>query len=338
MKKNLFFISVAVLALGACTNDNVVEENNSVNQPKEIAFKAIATPSTRAAVADENFPTTFDMKVAAYQVSPVAETFFDATTFKYQYANGSSAGTGSYWGAETTGQYWPLSAAQINFLAIADANSDNATGVTWNSVPASGVTIAMADNKTAQHDLMYAIGSGAVTQSGNSLAFPDKVDMVFKHAQAWVKFNVQAGNTASEAITINSITLNQVSCQGTYTITHTNYNAAASQSVAGVWTLYSGNANNIAAVPTGGYTGLSASAAQEFASLMVIPDQGMTSFTINYSINGHDYDYTYTPATSPAVFAQATKYTYNITLTLHEILVAPEVTPWTAETASPVSI
>ena len=192
MKKSLFLISVAALAFAACTNYTTVEQN-TVNKPKEIAFSAFATPTTRAAVDGTTFPTGDAMMVTAYQVEATggsAGVYFDATPFKYQYAGGSASGSGSYWGGNPA-KYWPLSPCYINFLAIANANADNATGVTWGTNKADQATIVMSDNSSAQRDLMYARGDGAVTQSGNSLSFPDKVDMVFKHAQAWIDFKVE---------------------------------------------------------------------------------------------------------------------------------------------------
>ena len=294
MKKTLFVVAVAAIAMTACTN----EKNEYVgdNSPKEIAFKAFATPTTRAAVDGTIFtPTT--MMVTAYNATAGAN-YFGATAF-------SGAGTES---AEYTGgKYWPFTPATINFLAIANANANNTTGVTWgpsDSNPTEKVQIVMGDNKTNQYDLMYACGTGTVSQTGspaNTLEFPTNVPMVFKHAQAWVKFTVKAGDATSEtAITINKITLNSVSCNGTFLVTHANWNETKASrdaadpagskdgSVSGVWSAYT-PASNIDAVPASGSFTLSTSV-QDFASLMVVPNQGMASFTINYTLGGHTYD------------------------------------------------
>ena len=340
MKKYLFLVSVAAVALTACTNESV-EYVGDAPQAKEIAFQAITRPNTRAAVDGTTFPTTLDMKVAAYQVEATggsAGAYFDATTYKYQYKGGAASGTGSYWGG-TTARYWPLTAAYINFLAIANANADNETGVTWGTNKADQVTIVMSDNSSAQLDLMYARGDGQVTQSGNALTFPDKVNMEFKHAQAWIDFKVKANSTVEKGITINSITLTGAKYNGTYTVTHTKYNAKTEQSVAGAWSAL-GDAKNIA-VP--GWTPATLSNS-EFTTvgngLMIVPDDAatgdFTSFTINYTFDGKTYTYTYTPTSTNV--EQAKHYIYEITFKLHEILINPTVTDWADQTATELTI
>ena len=339
MKKNLFLIAVAALALGACSSDETVDQNNKTQQ-KEIAFQALSTPNTRAAVDGTAFPTTLDMKVAAYQVEATGGTagvYFDATTFKYQYAGGSASGSGSYWGGETA-KYWPLTPAYINFLAIANANADNATGVTWGTNKADQVEIVMSDNSSAQRDLMYAIGQGEVTQSGNTLTFPNKVDMEFKHAQAWIDFKVKANSTTETAITINSIKLNGAKYNGTYTVTHTGYNAKIGQGVAGAWSAL-GDAQSIA-VPGWTAAALTTSFVTVGNGLMIVPDDAatddFTSFTINYTFDGKTYEYTYTPDSKSV--DQAKHYIYEITFRLHEIFINPTVDDWADQTATAVTI
>ena len=327
MKKNLFFISVAVLALSSCNNDTVVDENLSANQPKEIAIQAIATPTTRAAVNGTTFtPTT--MEVAAWDVTN-GRDFFTATTFTKD---------ASTWKG---GKYWPLSAAYINFLAYTEFNG---TSATWNKAgdgkAASGVTLVMTDNKTAQKDLMYAIGHAEVTQTSNTLNFPtDPVSMTFKHAQAWVCFMADAYDaTSGGKVTLKSITLNGAKYNGTYVVTHTNYDASSSQSVAGVWTVATDDAQDDIAVPNWtealiAYDG-TGDGVTVGDGLLIVPDDNastadFTSFTIAYSLDGNDYTYTYTPQTAAAANVdQAKKYTFKINFHLHEIEIAPSVTDW----------
>lgn len=324
MKKYLFLIPVAALAMTACTNES--EEFVGSNEAREIAFMPVNQNMTRAAVDGTAFPTSDNFQAAAYLVEPDDQKgdYFAATEFSYD-------NTDELWEG-TTKRYWPLSEAYINFLAYANFEGSSATWGTTHK--ASGVTLVMTDNSSAQKDLMYAIGNGAVTQSGNTLTFPENVPMQFIHAQAWVKFNVAAANTASTAITVNSITLNGAKYEGTYTITHTNYDATSSQSVAGTWSSL-GSATNVE-VPGWSAAALTTSGADVGNGLMIVPDDAatddFTSFTINYSYDGKTYDYTYTPAS--LTVEQAHSYTYNITFTLHEIQVAATVADWTnADTA-----
>lgn len=322
MKKYLFLFPLAAIAMTACTNETT--EYVGSPQAREISFSPLAQNATRAAVDGETFPAASAMQVAAYQVTPTAANYFAGTEFK--------KGT-TYWEG-TTKKYWPLSPAYINFLAY--------TGVTGTAAfdettPASKAVITQTDNSSDQADLMYAIGNGEVTQAANALTFPEKVGMKFIHAQAWVNFTVKAATTVEKDIKVNSITLNGAKYAGTYTITHTNYNASSGQSVAGAWTNTTAPAgDNKIKVP--GWTAANlddTKAATVGNGLMIVPDDteagDFTSFTINYTYDSKDYDYTYTPTSTSTQVEQAKKYTYAITFKLHEILINPSVTDWDDE-------
>ena len=361
MKKHLYLFAAAAIALASCSSDDTIAENGA-NQAQEIAFSAINQKATRAttqyAIDGTTFPTTQDMYVAAYQVSPTAENYFAGTNFTYNSTATSTVGSPVWSGA--TKRYWPLAPAYINFLAYANVTgSASFDGTT----PASAATVTQTDNSSAQTDLLYAIGHGEVTQAGNVLSFPNKVDMQFQHAQAWVDFYVKANSTAEEDIKINSITLNGASYSGTYTITHTNYNASSSQSVAGAWTSLGAKGKNSSSVDTnvasevvsgatavavpgisGSGQSLTSSFVQAGHGLMIVPDDNdatadFISFTINYTYDGHTYDYTFTPATAAAANVDQKKhYIYQITFRLHEIYVAATVTDWADQDATGITI
>lgn len=332
MKKTLFVVAVAAIAMTACTN----EKNEYVgdNSPKEIAFKAISTPPTRAALESTTFPDNQSMQVSAYSTTGTVDYFADVQF------NGTNA---SKWSG-TTAQYWPYTLTTLNFLAYTGLTAGSAT---WDAThPASAVTLVMGDNKTAQNDLMYACGTGSVTAGTTSaFTFPTDVPMEFKHAQSLVKFTVKAHDaTAASSITVTGITLNTVSCQGTFTVTHTNWDKTKAErdadnskdgSVDGVWSSYDAYAGNVAAIKPYSYTTLSASQ-QDYACLMIVPNQGMASFTVNFKLGTTDYSYTYN--TSGTTFNKATKYTYNIEFTLHEILITPSVADWGTGSGADITI
>lgn len=345
MKKNLFILAAAAVALASCSSDDLISENAAAKggQPQEIALFAVTQPSTRAAVDGVTFPTTMGMQVAAFDATNHRE-FFSETAFSYvgskTYTDESSAKT--YW---TGGKYWPLSPTYINFLAYADFQGTTKT-LNWGSDdPATNPTLAltMTDNHEAQKDLMYSCGNGEVTQTSNTLVFPKYVAMQFKHAQAWITFNAKAKEEAeTNKVTLNSITLVGAKYNGVYTVTFTNGRKNASQSVAGAWSSL-GDAQNVV-VP--GWT----AAAIAYAStgdgqavgngLMIVPDDteagDFTKFTIAYSLDGKDYTYDYTPASTNVV--QGNHYIYNIVFDLHEIEITPTVLDWIDQTSVSVPL
>lgn len=342
MKKNLFFVAAAALMLASCSNDVKLDENIvpvGSNKQQEIAFAPLAKKAHRkpAAAADTyqyaidgtDFPHDLNMYVAAYMVEPTAGNYFAGTQFVYNEGKANWAGA--------TAKYWPLSECYINFLAYANVTGSAAFN---NTTPASAAVISQTDNSSTQTDLMYAIGNGAVTKSAGVLQFPAKVDMQFKHAQAWVDFYVKANSDTETAITVNSITLKGAKYAGTYTITHTNYNAKASQSVAGAWTSLGGAAN--VAVPGWSAAALTTGFVHVGQGLLVVPDDDTdtndwTGFVVNYTVGGNTLNYEYTAGEAPAAnLDQAKHYVFNLTFNLHEILVEASVADWTD--ASPVAV
>lgn len=322
--KKLFLFSVAALAFAACSNDEVVSENTTTNQQKEISFAPLAKPGTRGqySIITEVFPTNNTMEVKAYQTVPSAAAYFDKCTF----TNDATTWKGN--------QFWPLSAAKLNFFAVSGFGL-TASHITIADALASATvayTTANSYGAATQSDIMYAFGRGQVTKDGNTLTFNSNapVDMVFKHALALVDFEVKgATSTETSAITVNSITLKGATYNGTLTLTNTNANTESDA----VTTEVSWAAGD--AVPSFAVPGISSGTAITDTykrignGLMVIPGTGFTSFVVNYSLNGNNYEYEYTPSPAISSTVAANKYTYQIKFKLHEIEISPIVTTWT---------
>lgn len=358
MKKSLFIVASAALVLASCNNDVTLDENVALegsNAQKEIAFSPYAQGPKRAIsntnhgiIAGPTFETSWGMTVSAVDVTKSAASFFEATNFVYD-------ATPALWRGETP-RYWPLSPVQVNFLAIAHANANNSTGVNWTANNTSHqVVVDMSDNYaigSAQRDFMYAIGSGQVTLNGTTLSFPAKIDMNFKHTQAYLIFKVKAANEASKAIHVTNIEVKGARTAGKATIARhdpDNYNDDA------VDLLWEAPTSGGTAYPASGdgtaYNSVTATQAaidealtlvsEERGHLLVVPnmsgtfdgsdesvyDNGFTSFKISYTFEGNNYTYEYAPAST--VLMAGKKYIYDITFNLHEIYVAPTVETWT---------
>lgn len=347
MKKSLFIVASAALVLASCNNDVTLDENTALagsNTQKEITFTTYAQTAKRAKanapVADATFPTAYHFYIAAYDATKNADYFG-----KTEYANESS----TIWaGVDGQEKYWPLVTDTLNFLAVTKAGESATTFGTTGENFASKVVVALADNRTAQHDLMYAAARDSVRRSGSVFTYPN-VPMQFKHAQAWVNFTVKAADaaTAAAGIVVTGITLKQAVYNGTATVTLTNYEKAKggdlSASVAWDGTAYGSATKYDVAVPTnaGAFTNVAvngyAAAIPAGDGLMIVPnpnetasvlDPSFTSIVISYTQNGRAASIEYTPEAAQKRMVPGKKYNYNIVFTLTEIKVNASVETW----------
>lgn len=339
MKKFLCFAVAALTLFAACQKTTVVYDND---EPQEIAVFAVNKAATKVPVEGATFPDLYAMQVAAYLAAGDGVTggrnYFDGVTF--------SKGTDSWVG----GQYWPVSAATLDFLAVAPQveSADDATpAITTvfnvdNHVSASTTTVA--NNETAQYDVMYAVGRQAKV-AGTA---PENVGLTFAHAYSWLDFTFRTENTGVGApeIKINSITVNNVACNGTMTVNVTSKDEAGTAdwtegtlSATSAWTNYTPTSlpvpveDNYEFVLTADSdAGTDGNQPAEYGKgLLLIPVSPMSSFVIDYTItigqNAQNFTYTYTPG-SALTWDAGKKYTYNIVITLSEIMVTPSVTEW----------
>lgn len=380
MKKYLFILAAAALGFASCSNDDVVAENTTQNQPKEIGFFPLASPQTRAAIHGTSMPDQ-TLYVAAYQsaaTSPAtAGNYFGKTSFLKNYQGGNSGASDNVWGGNPA-RYYPLSAATLNFLAVTGkANAtDIGSHVTFNATNyAQDVTVAYTSvnsySKTSQIDIMYGVGQGVVSQSGNNLGFAgggttstENIAIPFNHALALLNFQVKAATGQAGLIKVNSITVHGASYTGTLVVNNANYAAtdvSAKNQPTIQWTPAAAEDNVVTGISDhtlteSFYPTNADNTAANWANLMIIPSdtqggsptqRGFNSFTINYTVLAQDgfaaqtYEYTYWPSgtVNTATNVQEGKiYTYQITLTLHEIRIEPSVTDWTNGTGSPQAV
>ena len=297
--------------------------------------------ATKVPVTGNQFLDNDNMAVAAYIVDGTTPNdFFGYTLFQKE-------GGATYWTGQPA-RYWPLTTSTINFLAVTETggNVDNTTVVFNTTSPASGAVVTLDGNATTdQNDLMYAAGTGKHVQGAGY----DAVSMVFKHALAWINFQIKTSTPAYNAdqkegctIRVNSITLNSAVFDGTLTLENSQcWTDVANETGEVNATWAPGNKVNLAVPRADGTTtadGVTLTADEQLFGngLLVVPGACAESFTINYTLTQSDntantYNYTYTlPA---GEWKMAKKYFYNINITLTEIEVKPSVTEWDASHA-----
>lgn len=365
MKKYLLLASVAALAFTSCSDQSTEFVGDSVaKQAREISFAPLAKPTTRAdaftPVPAGALPDNYTLEVSA----SVSTSSAASDKGKPYFSDVPFSMSGTTWKG---GQYWPLSPATLNFLAVTNWTTTPASVVSTSFTNAAqSASVTLGDNKptdltapsaqtATQHDLMYAVGRGTVEQAANNTmtyrgddgtAAAQPVTMVFKHALAWVNFTAKtAGNYTNFYLT--SITLNGANYGGTYGIDNSaNYdyfiggsNTARNPVVTGAWSAVSNNANVI--VPGWTKTALNTTATDVGRGLLVVPTNDLTTtdsftgFTIVYEFNGQTFTKEFAMA---AVLEEGKKYTYAITFSLTEIEIAPSVTGWNTDAANTTNV
>lgn len=354
MKKILFLASLAAVAMTSCTSESNEYVGGNDNTPKEIAFMPLAQKATRGAnaILDGTFPTDNTMEVTCWQSAPTSRNYFTKTTFSFVDDDND------VWHASTA-KYWPLSEATLNFYAVSGYGINNADITIDDNLATAKVNYRKyvanrTDSKTnptgttyantTQSDIMYAFNRGEVTKSGSDLSFnggttvpTGKVNMVFKHALSQIDFQVKAADEATKnALSNISITLTGAKYTGELTLTNGANVTATSGDVTPeiAWDADEAENRAVPNVPTTLTYSAGTSAdyrptAPSNACLLIIPNatSAYTSFTINYTLNGEAYTYTYTPASTATTAGY--KYTFQINFRLHEITINPSVTPWT---------
>ena len=333
--KRFFFLAVAATCLLASCNKTEIVPTGEL---QEISFVAVNKVATKVPVTGNQFLDNDNMAVAAYIVDGTTPNdFFGYTLFQKE-------GGATYWTGQPA-RYWPLTTSTINFLAVTEkgGNVDNTTVKFDETTPASKAVVTLAGNATTdQNDLMYAAGTGTHTQ-GNKY---DAVSMVFKHALAWINFQIKTSTPAYDAdakegctIKVNSITLNEAVFNGTLTLGNSQCWTDVANNTGEVTATWAPGAKVNLAVPRADGTTTADGVTlndkyQLFGNgLLVVPDGYAGSFTINYTLTQSDntantYDYTYNlPA---GTWEMAKKYFYNINITLSEIEVDPIITDWDA--------
>lgn len=317
MKKIFLIAASAMMVLASCTK--VVINYPEDAQPQEIAMFAVNKNMVKGAFeSTSDFPTNYPMLVSAYLVSGTTGTnpgeYFNDITFSHN---------DNVW---TGGQYWPLSQASINFLAVAPEidNGVATTSTTTTAQYSKTATVVVASNETNQYDVMYAVGNGTKADG----QAPSNVELTFQHALSWIKFTVTCGNSGAGAPTIicNSITLNNAYFNGTNTVTANAFNTNSPTVVLGTWNTTNASVTGTHTVDLGG-------------GALVIPksytksneaNAKNLSFTINYTVTQGEksFTYDYTHVFETVTWDPGKKYTYAVTITLKEITIDPSVGPW----------
>lgn len=311
MKKSLIFSCLALAMLASCSND----EELVPSQQKEIAFTVAANKATRAALEGTTFEDGQKIYISAY--NSVSGNYFKGVEF------GKDTDT---WKG---GKYWPVNGV-TSFLAYTakSATAEILGTPEWGDKFANSVTFTIANGfynageqeqkiETPYADLLYANGEQAKEKDYTA------VPMTFKHAGAWVVFNIKLGTDLTGAsVTVNTFQLAKIFNSGKFVVDNGSYALKAawdfSDETAADYDVQSFAAKDLS---TTAYT---------FGS--IIPEQAQTAIKFNYTLSGDGFtpqtvNYEY-PLSRFDKWEMGKKYVYNITISFKEIEITPSVTEW----------
>lgn len=226
MKKNLFFVALAAIALASCSSDDVlVDENVAQENQTEIGFSTFANSQTRAAdnsssatlKALDTHHTSFD--VWGYKTVNSTES----NVFVQQQVNYAS----SAW-SYTPARYWDKSATKYEFYAAAPHSANwsiSSKKLTYSGLALTGATLAEVEyaknavdanasfnSVEAGHDLMI---SHDITNHTDYTG--TKVNLEFDHILSRLNIGVAKKAGMTEDVYLNSITLYNHMSTGTFT-------------------------------------------------------------------------------------------------------------------------
>lgn len=225
MKKNLFILAVAGLALASCSSDETIA-SQATSQANEISFRAFNNGMTRA--VDAHFNVANDQfKVTAFPQGTTSTAYFSNVIFKTADGSTFTSTGGKY--------YWP-SSTYLDFYAWAPAAQSDS----YASIP---VTVASA--AASQIDLVYgktldwgkvALQTG--TPAGHRIdgSSVQGVTINFRHAESKVVIKLQNSNSNLK-ITASNATIGNVSGSGTFAIAEANTDTQNSTTITSGWSL-----------------------------------------------------------------------------------------------------
>ena len=348
MKTNQLILAAALVALAACTKENVDFNANTLDN--EIGFTAVTRKATKATtdndkiVANATYPETCAFKVWGWN-SPVGDfsefSDGDASNFMsnltIEYTTGPNSQKAAAWRNADQYYYWPMT-GEISFFAFHPSDKVPANFAPgWDAthdVPTASISgwDVTGTNKTV--DLMFADNHGHKQTSA--------LGLVFKHALAQIVVNVKTDEDyhADAQFDVNSVTFNNVYTTGDLSYSQSTYTwtPVANDTQTHDWVYSNTSMTNITNAENQVYG----------AACLMIPqdantkdpnatpaDNTETTITINYTITSvvAANAPAATPVTAnvtvaaPQIWAAGSKYIYTLNFKLNEILFAPTVDP-----------
>lgn len=362
MKKSLFLAALAVVAMAACTKNELKVPSKGTDA--EISFQPVVANATKA-----TYLTTANMKekctdfavfawYAETELTASSSTTAYMNNVKVSYSstiNDSTTGEGAW--APATTYYWPKNGT-LSFDAYAPASA-HATSTpvagkgTVSSTAANGLkienyTVADLDE---QYDLLYSARTlNKKTSEGGSNDTYDGVDITFKHALAAIEVKAKTKEEyGTGVIKLKKVTIQKAYNKGAFAQGMTDAVTEGTPA----WTPVTTNEADY--VLFSGEQALTTTATESptISNAILLPQSfthspNKVSIKVDYTIkcDAGDLDQTETfnlSATTVGSTAQTgwemgKKYTYTFIFSLDKVYFAPTVTVWEDKTVDNINV
>lgn len=320
MRKTIIFAAIAAVAFTACNKDVAPV---SAQDQQEISINSIAL--TKGYVEGTDFTeTAFDKLHDASAVQADRKLWMSAyltpqsgTPGNYfvgqEFSKNANGESDNLW-HHSPKVYWPIGAQGVDFLAYSALKPVSGTALNWNADNAASKLILDVSEDYLQDDILFGAVAGRQTNAGAPVA------MTFKHAQAWIQFQIKVEDASMEDIVkIKDITISNLYTRGELTI-----NGGATPSAS--WNFKKEIASDYAMADT--FSILAPNYIKKDVGFMdmLVPEQAQTSFVMHYTLEGQDNALEYKYELGTATWEQGKKYIYEITIKPYEIVVEPTVT------------
>lgn len=221
MKKHLFLLAAAALALASCSSDETIAENQGLQEANEISFRTMVNGQTRAADIDAGTGTN-GLKTIGFYVTAAFTTATPTLYFNDQHYMLASTSPSDVWkptddnGSTWKIIYWPAGSDVLDFHAYAPATGtqlsvSNTNIGTLNGCPEYTVTPAATTDATSantQIDFIYATLTDKDQADGS-------MGLTFNHKESKISLNLQ-NTDAALTITVSEVAFCNIAQSGIF--------------------------------------------------------------------------------------------------------------------------
>ena len=267
-------------------------------------------------------PRTLYLTSWYYPTTKAPEEYFRGQVFQ---RDAGSASDGLWHRADPV--YWPLD-GKLDMIAYSCTNAFPESSVDYSRGTTTDELLLAVDRSYSQDDILFSFAGGVTNNNGHN----PTVQMVFKHAQAWIEFVFHTSIPAlNNIIKINKVELRDIYMSGILSVRHPYAEAE------GKWSFRYATRHDETMDDNSGIYGQWITTERKYLD-MLVPEQGVKDFVLYYEMDGGEPEMLYVGHLSGYTWEMGKKYIYDITFSPTQITVSSSITDWKGQDPVPIDI